>query len=78
MKKETKLGLAVSKSEDFHEWYRLLVLEAELISTYSVSGTVIRQHSPRQRHKFMTCEHDLTWYPWRLQQAYAPTFTYGV
>lgn len=39
MKKETKLGLAVSKSEDFHEWYRLLVLEAELISTYSVSGT---------------------------------------
>ncbi|KAK9836694.1 hypothetical protein WJX74_006203 [Apatococcus lobatus] len=41
MKKETKLGLAVSKSEDFHEWYRLLVLEAELISTYSVSGCYV-------------------------------------
>ena len=37
-KKETKLGLAVTKAEDFHEWYRLLVLEAELISTYNVSG----------------------------------------
>ena len=47
MKKETKLGLAVSKSEDFHEWYRLLVLEAELISTYSVSGTAMGQYAFR-------------------------------
>ena len=47
MKKETKLGLAVTKSEDFHEWYRLLVLEAELISTYSVSGTTFMHNLHR-------------------------------
>ena len=44
MKKETKLGLAVTKAEDFHEWYRLLVLEAELISTYNVSGELAAWH----------------------------------
>ena len=60
MKKETKLGLAVSKSEDFHEWYRLLVLEAELISTYSVSGTSVGQYLCRLHQSSLTPQNDLT------------------
>lgn len=38
VKKETKLGMITSRTEDFGRWYQELVLEAELISYYDVSG----------------------------------------
>ena len=40
-KKVTKLGLQVSKDEDFGEWYSELVVKAELISYYEISGCYI-------------------------------------
>lgn len=40
-KKETKLGLSVTKEENFGDWYSEIVTEAELISYYDVSGCYI-------------------------------------
>lgn len=40
-KKETKLGLSVTKSENFGDWYSELVTASELISYYDVSGCYI-------------------------------------
>ncbi|KAI8100900.1 hypothetical protein M9434_005284 [Picochlorum sp. BPE23] len=37
----TKLGLHAKKNEDFGEWYSQLVVEAEMISYYEVSGCYI-------------------------------------
>lgn len=37
-KKETKLGLAHSKADDFGGWYSEVCTESELISYYAVSG----------------------------------------
>lgn len=34
----TKLGLSVTRAEDFGAWYSQVVVEAELISYYDVSG----------------------------------------
>lgn len=40
-KKKTKLGLSVTKEENFGDWYSEIVTEAELISYYDVSGCYI-------------------------------------
>eukprot|EP00798_Chlamydomonas_sp_ICE-L_P007522 gene7522-669_t len=40
-KKETKLGMSNSKSTNFSEWYSEVVVSAELISYYDVSGCYI-------------------------------------
>ena len=37
-KKETKLGLAHRKADEFGEWYSEVVVESEMISYYDVSG----------------------------------------
>lgn len=44
-KKETKLGLAVKKGEDFGEWYSHACVESEMISYYDVSGGCCRLHA---------------------------------
>ena len=38
LKKETKLGLSVRKSEDFAAWYPEAIVAGEFISYYDVSG----------------------------------------
>ncbi len=40
-KKEEELGLTVSKSEDFNEWYNQIVLKADLMDYSSVSGCIV-------------------------------------
>eukprot|EP00891_Asterochloris_glomerata_P006360 jgi/Astpho2/6360/fgenesh1_pm.00091_%23_8_t len=40
-KKETKLGLAHRKADEFGEWYSEVVVESEMISYYDVSGCYI-------------------------------------
>lgn len=37
-KKESKIGMSTKKTEDFGKWYSELVVAAELISYYDVSG----------------------------------------
>ena len=37
-KKETKLGLAHRKADEFGEWYSEVVVDSEMISYYDVSG----------------------------------------
>jgi len=41
MKKETKLGMHVGINEDFGAWYSQVVVEAELIDYYDISGCYI-------------------------------------
>merc|ERR1719273_1047357 len=41
VKKITKLGLSVKKTEDFAEWYSQVVVRAEMIEYYDVSGCYI-------------------------------------
>ena len=41
VKKETKLGLSVSKNDDFGAWYSELVVKSNLIGYYSISGCYI-------------------------------------
>ena len=41
MKKETKLGMHVGINEDFSAWYSQVVVEAELIDYYDISGCYI-------------------------------------
>lgn len=40
-KKETKLGLANSKSGNFGDWYSEVIVASEMISYYEVSGCYI-------------------------------------
>ena len=44
VKKETKEGLSASKATNFAEWYTQVVVEAELISYYTVSGICSDNH----------------------------------
>ena len=41
-KKKTKLGVSTKKADNFGAWYSEVVVEAELISYYNVSG----EHGP--------------------------------
>ncbi len=45
VKKESKLGLSVTKDEDFGQWYSELVVASEMISYYDVSGCYILRPS---------------------------------
>lgn len=40
-KKKTGLGIEVKKDEDFSTWYQQLIIQAELIEFYDVSGCYI-------------------------------------
>ncbi|VDN31853.1 unnamed protein product [Gongylonema pulchrum] len=40
-KKQSKLGLEVSKDENFSEWYSQVITKAEMIDYYDVSGCYV-------------------------------------
>lgn len=41
VKKQTKLGIEVSKSENYSEWYSQVITKAEMIEYYDVSGCYV-------------------------------------
>ena len=73
-KKETKLGVAASKDADLSAWYQQVLLKAEMIEYYDVSGCyILRPWSFKiwdTLKRFLTAEFEAL----GVQEAYFPLF----
>jgi len=73
-KKETKLGMQTSKKESFTDWYAELVVAAELISYYDVSGCYILRPSSYAMWEFVQRFFDDRIKEMGVQNSYFPLF----
>mmetsp|Transcript_7713 Transcript_7713/g.13324 ORF Transcript_7713/g.13324 Transcript_7713/m.13324 type:complete len:651 (+) Transcript_7713:45-1997(+) len=72
--KETKLGMSYSKKDNFSEWYTELVVAAELISYYDVSGCYILRPTAYAMWEFAQRFFDDNIKAMGVQNAYFPLF----
>lgn len=70
VKKESKLGLSVTKDEDFGQWYSELVVASEMISYYDVSGCYILRPSA-----YAIWEHIKDWFDAQIKVYTYPVVT---
>ena len=74
VKKESKLGLSVSKHQDFGAWYSEVVVKANLIGYYSISGCYILWEDAFAMWEFVTEFFDAKIKSIGVKNAYFPLF----